>query len=86
MYSVFVMWRAMVLDRLSQCRLEPEGRRLEPVLARNKTRNVQNPGYIVPAQEDPRSTLPRYVVPELGSSGSRYPKNQEPVVLGTPGT
>ena len=43
MYSVFVVWRALVLDRLGQCRL----------------------------------------VPEPGTSGVRYPRNLEPVVLGT---
>ena len=42
----------------------------------------------MPVREEPGSMVPRYVLPDPGTSDAQYPRNQEPVVLGTqePGT
>ena len=89
------MWRAMVLDRLSQCRLEPEGRRLEPVLARNKPEcsesrvccaSTRGPAKYVTKVCGARTRLQWFSVPQEPRTGCAwYPRNEEPVELGTPG-
>ena len=58
------MWmqRALVLNRLGQCRMElvpAHGTRMEPVTSAGRTRNVQYPGYMVPVQEELGSTGPK---------------------------
>ena len=70
MHSVFVMWRALVLHRLSGNSLKQV-----PVLE-SMVPNVCGTG----------TRKQRGLVPEPGTSGARYPSNQEPVVLVTPVT
>ena len=71
MYSVFAMWRSLVFYRLSQNSKGAE-----------RNRNFWYPGYMVPAREEPGSTVPRYVVPEPGTSGARYPRIHINIYIG----
>ena len=78
MYSVFVMWRALVLDRLGKHRLEPEPAQNEHEVhvggTRTKNCGTQCPGIQELWCSVPRNKEPWYSVPRTRNSGTRYPK------------